>query len=304
MNYATIKYCDIANGTGVRTSLFVSGCRRHCPECFNAVAWDFGYGLPFDKAVRNEILGSLAPDYIDGLSLLGGEPFEPENQRALVPFLHEVRVLYPHKTIWCYTGNVYETELLQPSHARCEVTDEMLSLIDVLVDGEFIPAQHDISLRFRGSGNQRIIDLNATRAAVEEGIVAGGGTAYVNAVAAVEKLVSEVEGDEKTGVKIIVNALQEPVRQIAKNAGVDGSVVLEKIKSSRKVGYGFDAYKEVYCDMIGAGIVDPAKVTRSALENAASVSSMVLTTEALVADKPEPPAPAAPAGMGGMDGMY
>ena len=95
MNYATIKYCDIANGTGVRTSLFVSGCRRHCPECFNAVAWDFGYGLPFDKAVRNEILGSLAPDYIDGLSLLGGEPFEPENQRALVPFLHEVRVLYP-----------------------------------------------------------------------------------------------------------------------------------------------------------------------------------------------------------------
>ena len=158
MNYATIKYCDIANGTGVRTSLFVSGCRRHCPECFNAVAWDFGYGLPFDKAVRNEILGSLAPDYIDGLSLLGGEPFEPENQRALVPFLHEVRVLYPHKTIWCYTGNVYETELLQPSHARCEVTDEMLSLIDVLVDGEFIPAQHDISLRFRGSSNQRIID--------------------------------------------------------------------------------------------------------------------------------------------------
>ena len=146
--------------------------------------------------------------------------------------------------------------------------------------------------------------LNATRAAVEEGIVAGGGTAYVNAVPTVEKLIGKVEGDEKTGVKIIVNALQEPVRQIAKNAGVDGSVVLEKIKSSRKVGYGFDAYKEVYCDMIGAGIVDPAKVTRSALENAASVSSMVLTTEALVADKPEPPAPAAPAGMGGMDGMY
>ncbi len=146
--------------------------------------------------------------------------------------------------------------------------------------------------------------LNATRAAVEEGIVAGGGTAYVNAVPAVEKLIGKVEGDEKTGVKIIVNALQEPVRQIAKNAGVDGSVVLEKIKSSRKVGYGFDAYKEVYCDMIGAGIVDSAKVTRSALENAASVSSMVLTTEALVADKPEPPAPAAPAGMGGMDGMY
>ena len=147
--------------------------------------------------------------------------------------------------------------------------------------------------------------LNATRAAVEEGIVAGGGTAYVNAVGAVEKLVAEVEGDEKTGVQIIVKALQEPVRQIAVNAGIDGSVVLEKIKNSGKVGYGFDAYKEVYCDMISSGIVDPAKVTRSALENAASVSAMVLTTEALVADKPEPPAPAAPSGgMGGMDGMY
>ncbi len=145
--------------------------------------------------------------------------------------------------------------------------------------------------------------LNATRAAVEEGIVAGGGTAYVNAVGAVEKLVAKVEGDEKTGVRIVAAALQEPVKQIAKNAGLDGSVVLEKIKSSRKVGYGFDAYKEVYCDMIGAGIVDPAKVTRSALENAASVSAMVLTTEALVADKPEPPAPAAP-DMGGMGGMY
>ena len=147
--------------------------------------------------------------------------------------------------------------------------------------------------------------LNATRAAVEEGIVAGGGTAYVNAVPAVEKLISEVEGDEKTGVQIIVKALQEPVRQIAANAGIDGSVVLEKIKTSGKVGYGFDAYKEVYCDMISAGIVDPAKVTRSALENAASVSAMVLTTESLVADKPEPPAPAAPgAGMGDMGGMY
>ena len=143
--------------------------------------------------------------------------------------------------------------------------------------------------------------LNATRAEVEEGIVAGGGTAYVNAVPAVEKLFGKGEGDEKTGVKIIVNALQEPVRQIAKNAGVDGSVVLEKIKSSRKVGYGFDAYKEEYCDMVSAGIIDPAKVTRSALENAASVSSMVLTSESLVADKPEPPAPAPAApDMGGM----
>ena len=143
--------------------------------------------------------------------------------------------------------------------------------------------------------------LNATKAAVEEGIVAGGGVAYVNAVPAVEKLVSKVEGDEKTGVRIIAAALTAPIRQIAANAGVDGSVVLEKIKSSRKVGYGFDAYKETYCDMISAGIVDPAKVTRSALENAASVASMVLTTESLVADKPEPPAPAPAApDMGGM----
>ena len=144
--------------------------------------------------------------------------------------------------------------------------------------------------------------LNATRAAVEEGIVAGGGTAYVNAVPAVEKLVSKVEGDEKTGVQIIVKALQEPVRQIAANAGLDGSVILEKVRASGKNGYGFDAYKEEYCDMVAAGIIDPAKVTRSALENAASVSAMVLTTESLVADKPEPPAPAAPAdpGMGGM----
>ena len=144
--------------------------------------------------------------------------------------------------------------------------------------------------------------LNATKAAVEEGIVAGGGVAYVNAVPAVEALVNDVEGDEKTGVRIIAAALTSPIRQIAANAGVDGSVVLEKIKSSRKVGYGFDAYKESYCDMISAGIVDPAKVTRSALENAASIASTLLTTEALVADKPQPPAPAAPANpdMGGM----
>ncbi len=145
--------------------------------------------------------------------------------------------------------------------------------------------------------------LNATRAAVEEGIVAGGGTAYVNAIAAVEALVKKVEGDEKTGVQIIAKALAEPMKQIATNAGIDGSVVLEKVKSSRKAGYGFDAYKEVYCDMMSCGIVDPTKVTRSALENAASVAGTLLTTEALVADKPEPPAPAMPAGDPGM-GMY
>ena len=165
MNYATIKYCDIANGEGVRTSLFVSGCRRHCPNCFNAVAWDFNYGAPFTDAVKEQIIESLAPGYINGLSLLGGEPLEPENQRALLPFIKEVKARCPGKTIWCYTGNNLEHEVWQPGCGRCEVTDEFLQYIDVLVDGEFIPAQHDISLRFRGSGNQRIIDLNATRAA-------------------------------------------------------------------------------------------------------------------------------------------
>jgi chaperonin GroEL len=137
--------------------------------------------------------------------------------------------------------------------------------------------------------------LNATRAAVEEGIVAGGGTAYVDAIAAVEKLVNTLEGDEKTGANIVAKALAEPMKQIAANAGIDGSVVLERVKSSGKTGYGFDAYKEEYCDMISSGIVDPTKVTRSALENAASVAAVLLTTESLVADKPEPPAPAAPA---------
>ena len=144
--------------------------------------------------------------------------------------------------------------------------------------------------------------LNATRAAVEEGIVAGGGTAYLNAIPAVEKLLAESEGDEKTGVQIVARALTAPVKQIAANAGIDGSVVLEKIRESGKIGYGFDAYKEVYCDMIPAGIVDPTKVTRSALENAASIASTLLTTESLVADKPQPAAPAAPAApdLGGM----
>ena len=145
--------------------------------------------------------------------------------------------------------------------------------------------------------------LNAARAAVEEGIVAGGGTAQVNAVAAVEELIATLHGDEKTGARIIAAALQAPIRQIAENAGVDGSVVFEKIKSSRKVGYGYNAYTETYVDMIPAGIVDPTKVTRSALQNAASVAAMVLTTESLVADIPQPE-PAAPAGGAGMGGMY
>ena len=145
--------------------------------------------------------------------------------------------------------------------------------------------------------------LNATRAAVEEGVVAGGGTIFVNVIPAVEALLDTVEGDEKTGVRIVAKALEAPIRQIAANAGLDGSVILEKVRTSGKNGYGFDAYKEEYCDMVSSGIIDPAKVTRSALENAASVSAMVLTTESLVADKPEPPAPAAPAG-GDMGGMY
>ena len=143
--------------------------------------------------------------------------------------------------------------------------------------------------------------LNATRAAVEEGVVAGGGTIFVNVIPAVEALLDTVEGDEKTGVRIVAKALEAPIRQIAANAGLDGSVILEKVRTSGKNGYGFDAYKEEYCDMVACGIIDPAKVTRSALENAASVSSMVLTTESLVADKPEPPAPAPAApDMGGM----
>ena len=146
--------------------------------------------------------------------------------------------------------------------------------------------------------------LNATKAAVEEGIVAGGGTIYVNVIPAVTALLNSTEGDERVGVSLVAKALEAPIRQIAANAGIDGSVVLEKVRSAGKNGYGFDAYKEEYCDMIASGIVDPAKVTRSALENAASVSGMVLTTESLVADKPQPPAPAAPApDMGGM-GMY
>ena len=144
--------------------------------------------------------------------------------------------------------------------------------------------------------------LNATKAAVEEGIVAGGGTAYLNVIPAVEKVLKTVDGDEKTGVKIVLKGLEEPVRQIAANAGFDGAVIVDKIVSSKKTGYGFDAYNEKYVDMISAGIVDPKKVTRCALQNAASIASVVLTTESVVSDikEPEPAAPAAPGGMGGM----
>ena len=165
MKYAAIKSCDIANGPGVRVSLFVSGCRHHCKDCFNPETWDFAYGQPFDEAVMEHILALMAPDYIRGITYLGGEPFEPENQRELLPFVKNVKALYPNKTIWCYTGNHFEQEILRPGCGRCEVTDEFLQYIDVLVDGDFVQDKYDISLRFRGSSNQRIIDMNRTRAA-------------------------------------------------------------------------------------------------------------------------------------------
>ena len=162
MNYAEIKYNDIANGPGVRTSLFVSGCTHRCKGCFNEVAWDFNYGTPFTQETIDAIINSMKPAYIAGITLLGGEPFEPSNQRALVPFLKRVREKYSDKTIWCYSGYLFDKELLSDSRARCECTDEMLSMIDVLVDGEFVEALHDISLAFRGSSNQRIIDVKAS----------------------------------------------------------------------------------------------------------------------------------------------
>lgn len=166
MNYATVKYYDIANGPGVRTSLFVSGCTHRCKGCFNEVAWDFGYGQPFDKIIRNEIFASCQPDYITGLSLLGGEPMEPENQRELVRFARNFKALYPQKTIWCYSGYTFEQLTGQvESRGRCEVTDEFLSYLDVLVDGPFVEALHDISLRFRGSSNQRLLDMPKSLAA-------------------------------------------------------------------------------------------------------------------------------------------
>ena len=166
MNYATIKKRDIADGPGVRVSLFVSGCTHHCPGCFNADTWDFDYGTPFTPETEREILDLLAPDFIAGLTLLGGEPMEPQNQRALLPLLREMKVRYPTKTVWCYSGYRYE-ELVGESRARSEVTDEMLSMINVLVDGEYIEALRDIRLRFRGSANQRLIDLDRTREAGE-----------------------------------------------------------------------------------------------------------------------------------------
>lgn len=159
MNYATIKKYDIANGPGVRVSLFVSGCTHHCKNCFNKEAWDFEYGEPYTEQTCSEVLEALDKEYIAGFSLLGGEPFEPQNQPTLVPLLRQIRQRFPQKTIWCYTGYTLDKDLWQPSRARCEVTDEMLSYLDVLVDGEFVEELKNLSIRFRGSSNQRIIDV-------------------------------------------------------------------------------------------------------------------------------------------------
>lgn len=163
MNYAEIKSCSIENGTGVRVSLFVSGCRHHCKECFNAETWDFNYGKPYTAETETLLLEQLAPDYIAGLTLLGGDPTEPENQRALLPLLQRMRKELPGKTVWAYSGYLYE-DFLPGGRAYCEVTEEYLGLIDILVDGPFILEQKDISLLFRGSANQRIIDVPKSRA--------------------------------------------------------------------------------------------------------------------------------------------
>lgn len=161
VNYSAIKYADIANGEGVRTSLFVSGCRRRCPFCFNEEAWSFTAGEPFTEEVEARIMESLEPHYVSGLSLLGGEPMEPENQRGLVDFVERVKKRFPRKSIWCFTGDLYED--LAQGGKHTEVTDRLLACIDVLVDGPFVQEFKDITLRFKGSSNQRIIDMAATR---------------------------------------------------------------------------------------------------------------------------------------------
>ena len=164
MYYGELKKCDIANGTGVRVTLFVSGCTNRCPGCFQPQTWDFCYGKPYTAETEAEIFAELEKSYVNGLTVLGGEPFEPENQRTLVDLLRRVRERFPAKTVWVFTGFTLDGELMADgSHPRCEVTDEMLSYIDVLVDGRFVAAQKDISLQFRGSRNQRVIDMNKTR---------------------------------------------------------------------------------------------------------------------------------------------
>ena len=164
MYYGELKKCDIANGIGVRVTLFVSGCTNRCPDCFQPQTWDFHYGKPYTHETEAEIFAELDKSYVQGLTVLGGEPFEPENQRELVGLLKKVKETYPGKTIWVFSGFTLDKELLvDGSHPRCEVTDEMLSYIDVLVDGRFVKELKDISLQFRGSRNQRVIDMNKTR---------------------------------------------------------------------------------------------------------------------------------------------
>ncbi|MBE7031978.1 MAG: anaerobic ribonucleoside-triphosphate reductase activating protein [Ruminococcaceae bacterium] len=162
MNYGHIKNCDIANGEGVRVSLFVSGCTNRCKDCFQPETWDFNFGQPYTQATEDEIINMLEPAYINGLTLLGGEPFEPENQRALVPLVKKVKILYPTKTVWAYTGFTLDQLLRQTPHPRCEVTQDLLFNIDVLVDGKYEADKKNISLKFRGSENQRLIDLPKT----------------------------------------------------------------------------------------------------------------------------------------------
>lgn len=163
MYYGEIKNCDIADGPGVRVTLFVSGCTNRCPGCFQPQTWDFKYGKPYTEETEAEILRLLGAGYIRGLTLLGGEPFEPENQRTLVGLVKKVREAYPKKDVWAFTGFTYELLKTEGSHPRCEVTDELLSLIDVLVDGPFVQEKRNLTLRFRGSENQRLLDLGKTR---------------------------------------------------------------------------------------------------------------------------------------------
>ena len=164
MHYGNIKNCDIANGIGVRVTLFVSGCTNRCPHCFQPETWDFCYGQPFTGETEARLIEMLSREYIDGLTLLGGEPFEPENQRALLPFVKRVREVLPRKTIWAYSGFTLDEMKTPGSHPRCEVTDELLEQLDVLVDGRFMEELKDISLLFRGSSNQRLIDMKQTLA--------------------------------------------------------------------------------------------------------------------------------------------
>ena len=162
MNYATIKNCDIANGPGVRVSLFVSGCTHHCKGCFNQVAWDFDYGEPFTQETIDSILKMLAPDYVKGITLLGGEPFEPENQSAILDLLRQMNAKYPEKSVWAFSGYLFDKEILSGKLGPWEITEEILSYVDVLVDGRFVEEKKDLMLRFRGSSNQRLIDVPAS----------------------------------------------------------------------------------------------------------------------------------------------